>query len=160
HLANAARKARFQDTGRDPARGAPHAREEIASLRLDRNVRFRRFSAVLPLQPCATGYVVVQGHAALTGQAGKNIMDDNTARRTKKAASETMERVQESASQATEGFREYQVTVLAAAQDNINGAFEYVQEIVMARSVPELIETSTRHSRLQLERVTEQARQI
>jgi hypothetical protein len=87
-------------------------------------------------------------------------MDDNTARKTKKAASETMERVQESTSKATEGFREYQVKILAAAQDNINGAFEYVQDIIMARSLPELIETSTRHSRRQLERMAEQARQI
>ncbi|MBV8824889.1 MAG: phasin family protein [Bradyrhizobiaceae bacterium] len=87
-------------------------------------------------------------------------MDDNTARRTKKAAHETVEQVQETTSQATEGFREYQITILAAAQDNINGAFEYVQDIMMARSIPELIETSTRHSRRQMERVTEQARQI
>lgn len=87
-------------------------------------------------------------------------MDDSTARRTKRVANETMERVQESTSQATEGFREYQVKVLAAAQDNINAVFEYVQDVMMARSVPELVETSTRHSRRQLERVTEQARQI
>ena len=87
-------------------------------------------------------------------------MDDNTARRTKKAASETVERVQESTSKATEGFREYQGTILAAAHDNMNGVFEYVQDIMAARSIPELIETSTLHSRRQLERVTEHARQI
>jgi hypothetical protein len=87
-------------------------------------------------------------------------MDDNTARRTKRVANETMERVQESTSRATEGFREYQATVLAAAQDNINGVFEYVQDVMMARSLPELVEMSMRHSRRQLERVAEQARQI
>jgi hypothetical protein len=87
-------------------------------------------------------------------------MDDNTARRTRKAAAETVERVQESTSKTTEAFREYQIKILAAAQDNINGAFEYVQDIMMARSVPELVETSTRHSRRQLERMTEHAREI
>ena len=87
-------------------------------------------------------------------------MDDNTARRTKRAAAETVERVQESASNANDGFREYQIQILAAAQDNINGAFEYLQDVMTARSIPEVIETSTRHSRRQLERVTEQARQI
>ncbi len=87
-------------------------------------------------------------------------MDDNTASRTKKAAGETVERREESTSKATEGFREYQIKILAAAQDNINGAFEYVQDMMMARSLPELIEVSTRHSRRQLERATEQAREI
>jgi hypothetical protein len=86
--------------------------------------------------------------------------DSTTARKANKAGLEAVERMQESTSQATESFRDYQLKVLAAAQANINGVFEYVQDVLNARSFPELVEISTSHSQRQMGRLTEQAREI
>jgi len=80
--------------------------------------------------------------------------------KTNEMAREAAERVQESASKAADGLRDYQIKILAATQANIDAFFEYAQEVLNARSVPELVELSTTHSRRQLEMMTEQAREI
>jgi hypothetical protein len=87
-------------------------------------------------------------------------MDDRTVNRTKKAATDAAQRVQESSLNATEVFRDYQLKIFAAAQENIVGTFEYIQDVMRARSFPELLEISTTHSQRQLSRLTEQAQEI
>ncbi len=81
-------------------------------------------------------------------------------RKARDTARETADRVQESASLTAEGFREYQLRIFSAMQANMNAFFEYAQDAVKARSVPELIEISTSHSRRQLEMMVDQAREM
>ena len=81
-------------------------------------------------------------------------------RRATDTARDAAGRLQESASKATEGFREYQRKVLAAAQANLNAIFEYAHDLIEAQSMSELIEVSANHSRRQLETMAEQTREL
>ena len=76
------------------------------------------------------------------------------------AARDASDRAQESTARAAEGFRDYQLKVLSAAQANINSWFEYVQDVVQAQSISEVVEVSTSHSRRQLEAIAEQSREL
>jgi hypothetical protein len=80
--------------------------------------------------------------------------------RTRKVATDAAERVQESSSRTTEGFRDCQLKIFAAAQENMIGMFEYIHDVMRARSVPELFEIATTHSQRQLSRMTGQAQEI
>ena len=71
----------------------------------------------------------------------------DSATRAGETAREAADRLQESSSKAAEGFREYQLSVLSAAQANINAMFEYAQDALQAQSVSELMELSATHSR-------------
>lgn len=84
----------------------------------------------------------------------------STERKARDTARQTVDRVEETATHAAEGLREYQLKLFAAMQANMNAFFEYAQDAVKARSVPELIEVSTSHSRRQLEMVVDQAREM
>jgi hypothetical protein len=75
-------------------------------------------------------------------------------------ARETASRVQESTSRAAEGFREYQLKLISAAQANTNAIFEYAHDIVHAQSISDVVEISTAHSRRQLEMMAEQTREL
>jgi hypothetical protein len=85
---------------------------------------------------------------------------DAKVRKMKEDARETTERVEASAIQATEGLRECQTAIIAATQANVNAMFEYMQEALRVKSVPELMEVSTRHAQRQMQMMTEQARDI
>ena len=69
-------------------------------------------------------------------------------------------RAQESSSRAAEGFREYQLKLISAAQANVNAIFEYAQDVLQAESVSDLVEISTSHSRRQFEMMAEQTRDL
>ena len=75
-------------------------------------------------------------------------------------ARETASRAQQSTARATEGMRDYQLKLVAAAQENANAFFEYAQHAVEARSVSDLIELSTEHTRRQVEMMSKQAREL
>jgi hypothetical protein len=75
-------------------------------------------------------------------------------------AREAADRAQESSTRAAEGFRDYQLKILSAAQANINSWFEYVQDVVQAQSISEVVELSTSHSRRQLEAIAQQSREL
>ena len=75
-------------------------------------------------------------------------------------ARETASRAQQSTARATEGIRDYQLKVVAAAQENANAFFEYAQDALQAQSVSDFIELSTEHSREQVEMMSKQAREL
>jgi hypothetical protein len=81
-------------------------------------------------------------------------------RKAKETAREATERSEASANNAAEGLRECQTAILTATQANITAMFEYMQEAFSAKSMPELMELSTRHAQRQMQMMTEQARQI
>jgi hypothetical protein len=81
-------------------------------------------------------------------------------KKTTEATREAVGRMQENSAKVADGLLDYQAKVLSATQANIDAMFEYAQEAVKARSMPELVELSTKHSRRQLEVMTEQAREL
>src|SRR5262249_25856700 len=83
-----------------------------------------------------------------------------TIRDTGENAREAASRLQESTSRAAEGFRDYQLRLISAAQDHANALFEYAQDVVRAQSITELVEVSTSHTRRQFEMMTEESREL
>jgi hypothetical protein len=81
-------------------------------------------------------------------------------RKSKETAREATERAEASATNAAEGLRECQAMILAATQANISAMLEYMQEAFSAKSIPELIEVSTRHAQRQMEIMIKQGREI
>ena len=84
----------------------------------------------------------------------------STERKIKDTSRETADRMQESAANAADAVRDFQLKILSAAHANVEAFFAYAQDALKAGSVPELIEVSTSHSRRQLELVADQAREI
>ena len=78
----------------------------------------------------------------------------------KQTTRETTARVEASANKTAEGLRDCQTMIFAATQANINAMFDYMQEAFSAKSMPELMELSSKHARQQMETMTEQAREI
>jgi hypothetical protein len=88
-------------------------------------------------------------------------MDDKTIeKKVKEAAREVTERVEQSSAKAAEGLHDCQTAIWSATQANINAMFEYMQQAFNAKSMPELMELSTKHARRQMEMMTEQAKDI
>jgi hypothetical protein len=85
---------------------------------------------------------------------------DTISRKAKERAREATESAEASASDAAEGMRECQTVILAATQANIAAMFEYMREAFSAKSIPELMEVSTRHAQRQMQIMTQQAREI
>jgi hypothetical protein len=88
----------------------------------------------------------------------------HTLRKAKETAREEIaeetERAEQSATNAVEGLRACQVVILEATRANINAMFDYMREGSSAKSIPELMEVSTRYAQRQMTTMTEQAREI
>ena len=85
---------------------------------------------------------------------------DTVTRKAKETAREATERSEASASNVAEGLRECQAMILAATQANISAMLEYMQAAFSAKSIPELMEVSTRHAQRQMEIMIKQGREI
>ena len=81
-------------------------------------------------------------------------------RKAKEIADEETERAEKSATNAAEGLRACQVVILEATQANLTAMFDYMREALSAKSIPELMEVSTRHAQRQMGMMSEQAREI
>ena len=87
-------------------------------------------------------------------------MDKNSGKRAADAFQQSTSQAQDNVSRATEGLRDYQLKIVSAAHQNMNALFEYMEDVLKAQSVSELIELSTSHSRRAFEMMTEQAREF
>jgi hypothetical protein len=76
------------------------------------------------------------------------------------SAREAANRAQSSAVNGFDGVREFQLTLVGAAQENVNACFDYVQSALQAKSIQDLVEVTTSHSRRQLQMSAEQAREL
>jgi len=63
-------------------------------------------------------------------------------------------------STAAEGLKDYHSKVLEIARFNTDAAFNYAQQIMGAKSLPEAVELSTSHAQKQFEAMTEQAKEL
>jgi hypothetical protein len=50
--------------------------------------------------------------------------------------------------------------VVSAAQANVNALFDYAQDLVQAKTMSEVVELSTEHSRRQLEMMADQTKDL
>src|SRR5438094_149457 len=108
---------------------AAEVRESFPNKVIIRAFRFQRIPSrgayrFTPL--IAVGESTMDDRKSSERKAGNAARE--TAGRVGETARETADRVQESSTRATEGFRDYQLKVLSAAQANINAMFEYVHD--------------------------------
>jgi hypothetical protein len=85
---------------------------------------------------------------------------DAITRKAKETAREATERSEASATNAAEGLHACQAVILAATQANISAMLEYMQAAFSAKSVPELMEISTKYAHRQMQMMIEQGREI
>ncbi|NWG24274.1 MAG: phasin family protein [Pseudorhodoplanes sp.] len=72
----------------------------------------------------------------------------------------TARAIEDTTASAANGLSRYQLTAIEMARANAMAALDCAQDIVQAKSVSELIEVWTSHSRKQFERFSEQAREL
>jgi phasin family protein len=61
---------------------------------------------------------------------------------------------------ASKGVVEFNFKLIGIAQDNVNVAFDFARELFQVKSPSAFIELSTKYARQQLERLTDQAREL
>ena len=81
-----------------------------------------------------------------------NLLEEN--------ARDARNRAEASAADGLNGIRDVQLKLVSAAQENVNALFEYVQDVLKAQSMEDLVAASTSHSRRQAEMMAEHARQL
>jgi phasin len=61
---------------------------------------------------------------------------------------------------ASKGYADYGLKMIEAARKNSNAAFDFAAELLGARTLAQMVEISTAHTRKQIECMTEQAREL
>ena len=78
----------------------------------------------------------------------------------KAAAEDATDVLETTYSTASKGTSEYGLKVIEAARVNTNAAFDFVGELMAAKSLSEAIELSSAHTRKQFEALTEQSKEL
>ena len=76
------------------------------------------------------------------------------------AAEEATGAAQETYSSAVQGAREFNLKVIEIARTNANAAFDYAQQLMSVKSLPEFVDVANTHTRRQMEAVPEQTREL
>jgi phasin len=76
------------------------------------------------------------------------------------AIEDTSEALEQAFSNANRGTAEYRAKLMDIARANTDAAFDMMRELMGARSLPELLEVSTSHTRRQLETASAQMREL
>ena len=76
------------------------------------------------------------------------------------ATTEATDLIKNSYSTAVKGAQDYNNKVIEFAQTNTEAAFDFVQKLSGVKSPSDFIELSTEHSRKQLEKLTEQTKEL
>ena len=99
--------------------------------------------------------------AAFRDMAEKSIVQaKDTYAKMKTAAEEATGMLEHTYANASKGVADYGLKVIEAARANSNAAFDFATELLSARTMAQMVEISTAHSRKQIESVTEQAREL
>ena len=99
--------------------------------------------------------------AAFREMAEKGIVQANdTYAKMKTAAEEATGMIAHTCANATKGAADYGLKVIEAARANSNAAFDFAAELLGARTLAQVVEISTAHTRKQIESITEQAREL
>jgi len=85
---------------------------------------------------------------------------DDTFNRMSSAAEQTTHAVQETYSGAMQGAREFNLKLIEIARTNVNSAFDFAQQLLGVKSLPEFVDISKTHARKQLDVLPEQTREL
>ena len=78
----------------------------------------------------------------------------------KSAAEQATDVLEDTYATATKGFSDYGLKVIEAARANANSAFDFAGQLMTAKSLSEVVELSTAHTRKQYEAVTAQSKEL
>jgi phasin len=78
----------------------------------------------------------------------------------KAAAEEATDVLETTYSTASKGASDYGLKVIETARLNTNAAFDYVGELMTAKTLSEVVELSSAHARKQFETLTEQTKEL
>jgi phasin len=78
----------------------------------------------------------------------------------KSAADEATDVLEETYATATKGASDLSLKLIEAARENTNAAFDFAAEIMTVKSLSDVVELSTRHTRKQYEAVAAQAKEL
>src|SRR5262245_39716946 len=81
----------------------------------------------------------------------------DTYERMKSAAEEATDVLEDTYATATKGVSDYGLKVIEAVRANTNAAFDFATELMTVKSLSEVVELSTAHSRKQFEALTAQS---
>jgi phasin len=78
----------------------------------------------------------------------------------KSAADEATDVLEETYATATKGASDLSLKLIEAARENTNAAFDFAAEIMTVKSLSDVVELSTRHTRKQYEAVAAQTKEL
>jgi phasin len=78
----------------------------------------------------------------------------------KSAAEEATDVLEDTYATATKGVSDYGLKLIEAARENTNSAFDFATQLMTVKSLSEVVELSTAHSRKQYEAVTAQTKEL
>src|SRR5882672_8553786 len=78
----------------------------------------------------------------------------------KSAAEEATDVLEDTYATATKGASDYGLKVIEAARANTNAAFDFATQIMTVKSLSEMVELSTAHTRKQFETFTGQSKEL
>lgn len=99
--------------------------------------------------------------AAFREIAEKGIVQaKDTYAKMKTAAEEATGMLEHTYANASKGAADYGLKMIEAARVNSNAAFDFATELLGAKTMAQVVEISTAHTRKQIESITEQAREL
>jgi phasin len=78
----------------------------------------------------------------------------------KSAAEEATDVLEDTYATATKGVSDYGLKVIEVARVNTNSAFDFASQLMTVKSLSEMVELSTAHSRKQFEALTAQSKEL
>jgi phasin len=78
----------------------------------------------------------------------------------KSAAEQATDVLEDTYATATKGVSDYGLKVIEAARVNTNSAFDFASQLMTVKSLSEVVELSTAHSRKQFETLTAQSKEL
>jgi phasin len=78
----------------------------------------------------------------------------------KSAAEEATDVLEDTYAAATKGASDYGLKVIEAARANTNAAFDFASQLMTVKSLSEMVELSTAHTRKQFEALTAQSKEL
>jgi len=78
----------------------------------------------------------------------------------KSAAEEATDVLEDTYATATKGVSDYGLKVIESARENTNAAFDFATQLMTVKSLAEVVELSTAHSRKQFEALTAQSKEL
>ena len=99
--------------------------------------------------------------AAFREMAEKSVSQaKETYEKMKSAAEEATDVLEDTYATATKGVSDYGLKVIEAARENTNAAFDFASQLMTVKSLSEMVELSTAHSRKQFETLTAQSKEL